>query len=77
LKPVSYKSLTNGHREVGFIAEDVNKVDPRLSTFDKDGKLQGVQYDHIVALLTKAIQEQQAEIETLKKEIADLRAARL
>jgi hypothetical protein len=47
-----------------------------LSTFDKDGKLQGVQYDHIVALLTKAIQEQQAEIETLKKEIADLRAAR-
>ena len=76
LKPVSYKSLTNGHNEVGFIAEEVNKVDPRLSTFDKDGKLQGVQYDHIVALLTKAIQEQQAEIETLKKEIADIRAAR-
>jgi hypothetical protein len=77
LKPVSYRSLTNERNEVGFVAEDVNKVDPRLSTFDKDGKLQGVMYDHMVALLTKAIQEQQAEIEALKKEIAHIKAGRV
>ena len=77
LKPVSYRSLTNQRNEVGFVAEDVNEVDPRLSTFDKDGKLQGVMYDHMVALLTKAIQEQQAEIEALKKEIAHLRDCRI
>jgi hypothetical protein len=77
LKPVSYRSLTNGRNEVGFVAEDVNEVDARLSTFDKDGKLQGVMYDHMVALLTKAIQEQQAEIEVLKKQIADLEAGRV
>jgi hypothetical protein len=74
LRPVSYRSLTNQRNEIGFVAEDVNEVDPRLSTFDKDGKLQGVMYDHMVALLTKAIQEQQAEIEVLKKQIVDLEA---
>jgi hypothetical protein len=77
LKPVSYRSLTNGRNELGFIAEEVNEVDPRLSTFDQDGKLQGVMYDHVVSLLTKAIQEQQAEIEALKKEIADIKARRV
>jgi hypothetical protein len=75
LKPVSYRSLTNGRNELGFIAEEVNEVDPRLSTFDQDGKLQGVMYDHVVSLLTKAIQEQQAEIEALKKEITDIKSA--
>jgi hypothetical protein len=76
LKPISYISRTDTQRkvrEVGFIAEDVIKLDPRLSTFDKDGKLQGVMYDHITALLVKALQEQQVEIEELKQEVEDLR----
>jgi hypothetical protein len=72
LKPVSYLSKTSGRRELGFIAEDVVAVDPRISSYDKDGKLVGVQYDHIVALLTKAVQEQQAEIESLKQEVKEL-----
>lgn len=32
-------------------------------------------YDHMTAVLVKAIQEQQAEIESLKKEIVELRTA--
>ena len=79
LKPASYRSLTDKNRkpeELGFIAESVSALDPRLATFDKEGKLQGVMYDHMVALLTKAIQEQQAEIEELKKEVAELKAQR-
>jgi hypothetical protein len=75
LTPVSYVSKTNGNHEVGFVAEDVEKVDKRLATYNQ-GELTGVQYDHMVALLTKAIQEQQAQIEDLKREIRELKAAK-
>jgi len=72
LAPVSYVSRVSGNAEVGFIAEDVEKVDRRLSTYDK-GKLVGVQYDHVVAVLTKAIQEQQVQINQLQKELHELK----
>lgn len=72
LHPVSYTLKATGEKQLGFIAEEVEKVDPRNSTYDRAGKLIGVQYSNMVALLTKAIQEQQAEIEALKKEIAAL-----
>jgi Chaperone of endosialidase len=80
LRPVSYTSKVDWRKdpktgkkwhpkEIGFIAEEVQAIDPRLSTYDADGSLRGVEYSHMVALLTKAIQEQQAEIEELKKQI--------
>ena len=75
LAPVSYVSKTNGNGEIGFVAEDVEKVDKRLSTYDK-GELVGGQYDHMVALLTKAIQEQQAQIHDLRQEIRALKAVK-
>lgn len=70
--PVSYTSTTSGRRELGFIAEDMQKIDPRVSTFDAKGNLIGIQYDHMVAILTAAIQEQQKQIESLRKEIKSL-----
>jgi hypothetical protein len=81
LKPVSFfytdkfnegfKNDPNYNGEqVGFIAEDVQKVDPRLTvveTSGKDkGKLHSVRYENITALLALAIQDQQKEINTLK-----------
>jgi Chaperone of endosialidase len=71
LTPVSYVSRTNGNAEVGFVAEDVEKVDKRLSTY-ANGELAGVQYDHMVALLTKAVQEQQQQIKALQQQVHDL-----
>jgi len=72
LQPVSYTSKTDGRREAGFIAEDVEKLDPRFATYDRDGKLEGVDYGHMIALLTIALQEQQAEIESLMAQVAAL-----
>jgi hypothetical protein len=55
----------------GFIADEVEKVDKNLVFYDdlKDGnkKLSGVHYNSMIAILTKAIQELKAEIETLKQ----------
>lgn len=52
----------------GFIAEELNAVDPRLVAFDSDGVTpRGARYQEMVAVLTAAIKDQQAEIERLKQ----------
>lgn len=85
LTPVSYSpkhpnGFTTGH-ELGLIAEDVQKVDDRLSTFDPRTKsLQGVQYDRMGVVAIAAIQElkhivdaQQRQIDALKVQIRNAR----
>jgi len=75
MNPVAFnykKEFNPGNlgRQVGFIADEIEKVDPRLATYDhQTGKLHGVNYAQTTAVLTKAIQEQQEEILELKKEI--------
>lgn len=63
-----------GKHDLGLIAEEVELVNPLLATYHIDeGELEeslsGVKYKHITALLIKAIQEQQGEIEELRQEI--------
>lgn len=76
-QPVSYKYKPefNGAfqsnpnfsgEQVGFTAEQIQIVDPRLITTEANGLPRTVRYEQMVAVLTKAIQEQQAEIEELK-----------
>lgn len=56
--------------QVGFIADDVLALDPRLAIVEKDGTTpHGVRYENMVALLAKAIQEQQVQIEKLRAEL--------
>lgn len=81
LEPISYdlKAKYNPMhlgRQVGFIAEDVAKVDPRLVGKDSKGRIQGVRYMQLTSILTKAIQEQQEQIDELKSEIRRLRNGR-
>jgi hypothetical protein len=68
LRPVSYSYTPeylggfvtnpnwNGER-VGFIAEEVQQIDPRLVTIDSLGQPDTVRYEHLTAVLTKATQE--------------------
>ncbi|MES2223559.1 MAG: tail fiber domain-containing protein [Patescibacteria group bacterium] len=69
LNPVSffYKPEFNGAlqsnpnysgEQLGFIAEEVNAVDPRLVTLEADGTtVHGVRYEKITAILVKAVKE--------------------
>ena len=76
LKPVDYVRKTNDKktREMGFIAQDVEalliKIDYKDQGFlHKDDKgFMSLRYNDFIALLTKAIQEQQEIIENLKDE---------
>lgn len=65
----------NGER-VGFLAEEVQKIDPRFVGVEKDGTTaHSVRYEQMVPLLVNAIKEQQVEIKAQQAEIKELRGA--
>ena len=49
------KSLASS--QVGFIAEQVNTIDPRLVVFDASSTPFSVKYENLTAILAKAVQE--------------------
>ncbi len=90
LRPVRYKFksvektdingnvITNSTPEVeqiGFIAQEMQKVFPEIVVEDKNGTL-GIQYTALIPVLVKALQEQQAEIDDLKLRIEKLESAK-
>ncbi len=52
-------------RDIGFIAQDVQKILPEIVSSDNEGYL-SVDYEKITAVLTEAMKEQQSQIEGLK-----------
>ena len=60
-------------KSFGFIADEVEKVNPDFVFYDinEDGtkKLAGVKYQSMTAILVKAIQEQQIQIQNLQEQI--------
>ena len=60
-------------KQWGFIAQEIEKVMPELVREDSDGYLR-LSYTGFVPLLTKAMQEQQTEIDNQQKEIDELKA---
>ena len=54
----------------GFLAHEVSDIVPEAVTGEKDGdRMQGIDQSKLVPLLTKAIQEQQTQIDALQSEI--------
>ncbi len=81
LKPVSYRYMAeaaDAKHSLGFLAQDVQSVFPELvgQSTDRNGKkgYLSINYGGFGVLAVKAIQEQQAEIEGLTKENAELRS---
>lgn len=81
LRPISYDVKASVSpvlhalgRQVGLGAQEVIKVDPRLVSLyasgPKKGKPSGVRYEQLTAVLVAAIQEQQAEIGALQRQLA-------
>ncbi len=77
LKPRKYSWKDDGVEDNGFIAQELletpefaNRVNP---VGNGDDPIYGVDYMKFVAVLTGAIQEQQAMIEELKAEVAALK----
>jgi trimeric autotransporter adhesin len=77
LRPVEYNLISNDLRQVGFIAQEVQKLVPEVITGKEGdlskGEILGITYSNLVPVLTKAIQEQQKQIEELKSMILSLK----
>ena len=78
LRPSSYhwKDNPEGPTSIGLIAQELQEVIPEAVTVgdDKD-KMLGVTYTDLIPVLINAVQEQQEQIETLKKQIESLKTA--
>jgi hypothetical protein len=61
-------SILDIKEDIGFIAQDVQKVIPELVRENEDGKL-SLRYQGVTPILLEAIKELKAEIEELKKQI--------
>jgi hypothetical protein len=72
LRPITFTWKEGGMRDLGFGAEDVEKIDPLLVTYNKEGQVEGVKYDRINVVLVNAIREQQQQINAQQKQIGEL-----
>ena len=67
LNPVSYNRIGKKENEIGFIAQEVEKLIPDLVSENSDG-LKSLAYGNMTSILVKAIQELKAEVDKLKQE---------
>ncbi len=74
LNPRSYNYLGNNFRNLGFIAQDVAEIVPEVVDVPENAdEMYSIRYSELIPVLTKAIQEQQAQIEELKAEVKALK----
>lgn len=71
LRPITFNWNDGGISDVGFAAEEVNKVEPLLTVFNPKGEIHGVKYGQVTTVLVNAVKEQQVLIESQAKKIED------
>lgn len=77
LRPVTYRWIDSGDEDIGLVAEEVAKIDPRLVIYDVDGRIQGVKYRQLSAVLVQAMQEQASETQQLRHRLEKLEREQL
>ncbi len=75
MQPVSFTWKQTGQSDLGFVAEEASAIVPELVVQDEHGKPHSFNYRHYTAVLTRAIQEQQAAIEQLQQQLAQSQQA--
>ena len=81
LRPVTFKSNATGENAddktyAGFVAEDVHDIGlTNFVEYNDSNQPDAIHYGHMVALLTKAIQELNTKVTTLETKVAALEAA--
>ncbi len=71
MQPVKYQwknESGNSPYNIGFLAQDIHKIIPEAVVIPTNGDAMGMKYNELIPVLVKAIQEQQAMIEALKKQ---------
>jgi hypothetical protein len=74
LRPVTFIWKSNGQKDVGFVAEEVNEIEPLLNNFNENGEVEGVKYAQVTTALVNAVREQQTQIEKQQEQIKEQQA---
>ncbi len=74
LRPITFHWKDGGASDVGFAAEEVDKIEPLLASFNQNGEIQGVKYGQVTTVLVNAVKEQQDQIEKQQKQIQQQQA---
>lgn len=69
LRPITFNWKDSGMHDVGFAAEEVEQIEPLLTTRNDKGEIEGVKYTQITTVLVNAVNEQQTQIEAQQKQI--------
>jgi hypothetical protein len=74
------ENINIAHQQIGLIADEVEKIDSRLVTYDNKGEIKGFNYEQYTSWLTKAIQEMwssvtnhESRIDKLERENMELK----
>ena len=73
LRPISFTWKQSGLRDIGFGAEEVEQIEPLLTTRNQQDEVEGVKYKQITAVLVNAVNEQQHIIEDQQAQIHELK----
>jgi hypothetical protein len=73
VRVVNFNMIGDEQKQLGVVAQELEQIFPGMVEEDRDG-MKGVKYSVFVPMLIKAIQEQQAMIDAMKQEIAELKA---
>jgi endosialidase-like protein len=71
LRPITFDWKGSEKHDLGLAAEDVEKIEPLLVTYNKDGQVEGVKYDRIGVVLINAVKEQQAQIQKQQEQLEE------
>ncbi len=74
MQPVQYNWKTNPNNDlqIGFLAQDIQKIIPEAVVVPANGDPLGMKYNELIPVLVKGIQEQQKLIESQQKQIDEL-----
>jgi len=73
LQGVTYDWKSDGSSDIGFIAQEVEKVIPQIVKSSGTEGSYAMNYSRVTALLVEGIKEQQAQIENLKNALASIK----
>jgi len=75
LTPKTFVYKATGNKGIGYIAEDLDEMGLNaLVTYNKDKQPETIQYDKIPVYLLEIVKDQQNELASIKKELAELKA---
>jgi hypothetical protein len=69
IRGVSFNWKKSGFSDIGFIAQEIEKVLPNIVGTDEETGYKSVDYARLTPLLVEAVKQQQKEIEKLKEQV--------